>query len=137
MPSPDVWTIKPGDVDPNTNGVDLVGCRIAIIRDANGFHYQFQGPGGVHVTTPGSQLPALPFTFPMFSASLAGPTPLNWYITVHSLSAGKNGDNAKGVWHNTLIDGGDTDTWHAQAGVGEEPGDDIEKEAAASASTNS
>lgn len=133
MPSPDVWTIKPGDVSPDTNGTDLVGCRIAIIRDANGFHYQFQGPGNVAVTTPGSQLPALPFTFQMFTASLAGPTPLNWYITVKTLSAGKKGDEAEGLWsNNPPVDGGETDTWHAQAGVGEEEGDGNETAAAAS-----
>ena len=126
MPTNTIWTIKPNHVHgPNPNKNELVGCRVAIVNDDEGSHYQFQYPNG-SVTSPGEDLPPLPYTFSSFTSSLFGSQEETWTITLISLEWGKSHNNAHGTFDTGStaghsITGGETDTWTAQAGVGDDP----------------
>lgn len=133
-----IWTINAAHGPHHDDKTALVGCHLAIVTDAAGTHYQFQNPGRTAVqTSSGANLPALPYTFPMFTSQLGGSDALNWYIKVKSTVHGVGENEAKGDWsHDPFPPGGeetDPDTWTAQAGSGSGMGDDTEDAAAASA----
>ena len=143
MPTPTQWTINAGHQGGGPNNLDLVGCQLKKVTDANGnLQYAFIAPavgGGqpqqVSITTTGTatSYPALPCQLPMFNSALsqrAGTQSQSWYITICSLTHGRNGDDAKGTYSSTgfqdcpvMFTDVDPDTWVAQAGsspVGEE-----------------
>jgi len=115
MPNPPTqWTITPGNQGPGPNNLDLVGCQIKKVTDANGnLQYAFFAPGvgsgppsQVSITTTGTttSYPALPCQFPMFNSALsqgAGAQSQPWYITICSLTAGQSQNSATGTDSNS------------------------------------
>lgn len=138
---PTIWTISANGIQPSGgNGLELVGCHIAIVDDAFGKHYAFEYPSQqIAVQTPGATLPSIPFSFPEFNSGLAGSQVLNWLIRV--TSGGPSATTIGGTWSNPssphAFDPADVDdTFTAQAGVGVDPCGDEEKDKGAAASAS-
>jgi hypothetical protein len=115
---PTQWTIPAsGGVDPNTNGKNLVGCKL----QQNSTNYQFEASNGSVLTT--STGTTLPLDFPVYyKTPFGGTTRLPWYIRLDTTTHGEGKNKAQGEWSNTPFPAGgkvkrtETDTWTTQAG---------------------
>lgn len=136
MPNqPTKWTINAGGQGSGPNNLDLVGCQIAKVTDANGnLQYAFIAPGvgsgppsqaSITLTGTKTSYPATPFQFPLFNSALSqgqSTGPYNWYITVCTLTGGASGNQGSGTYSNTgpvacggSLMGDPPDTWVATA----------------------
>ena len=108
---PTRWTINSAN---GPNNLDLVGCQIVKVTDANNKkQYAFIAPGvgsgppqQVSMTTNGTtdSYPTPPFQFPFFNSSLSQGSSTgsyNWYINVCTLTGGASGNQGSGTYSNT------------------------------------
>jgi len=109
-------------------GTDLMDCRIKLIEDADGLHYELTSRNNdVWAVTPGPLLPETPFAFPKFKIP-DGP-PWQWTVTVESLDIDE-GRKGRGYWSNNKpkpVDAPEDEsgTWTAQSGGGMEGKEDV------------
>ena len=107
-------------------GQDLMDCKIRVIEDADGLHYELTSrTNDCWAVTPGPLLPPTPFKFPNFKIP-DGP-PWQWTVSVENLDVDE-GRKAIGGWSNNKPKDSppadESGTWTAQSGGGMEGEED-------------